>query len=129
MLSYPKKIVLLQIQALIAGSLVSLFLADFVFAKEFVLGALIAILPQTMFFLIFINLLDLNITVFSYSRIYFAELLKLLSSALGFIVVFKIVVPENPLIVFFGFFTVYLLQLSTVFFLGQSVFRPSRLEG
>tara|TARA_X000001036_G_scaffold429604_1_gene461032 strand:- start:258 stop:647 length:390 start_codon:yes stop_codon:yes gene_type:complete len=129
LLSYPKKIVLLQIQALIAGSLVSLFLADFVFAKEFVLGALIAILPQTMFFLIFINLLDLNITVFSYSRIYFAELLKLLSSALGFIVVFKIVVPENPLIVFFGFFTVYLLQLSTVFFLGQSVFRPSRLEG
>ena len=129
MLSYPKKIVLLQIQALIAGILVSLFLADFVFAKEFVLGALIAILPQTMFFLIFINLLDLNITVFSYSRIYFAELLKLLSSALGFIVVFKIVVPENPLIVFFGFFTVYLLQLSTVFFLGQSVFRPSRLEG
>ena len=129
MLSYPKKIVLLQIQALIAGSLVSLFLADFVFAKEFVLGALIAILPQTMFFLIFINLLDLNITVFSYSRIYFAELLKLLSSALGFIVVFKIVVPENPFIVFFGFFTVYLLQLSTVFFLGQSVFRPSRLEG
>ena len=129
MLSYPKKIVLLQIQALIAGSLVSLFLADFVFAKEFVLGALIAILPQTMFFLIFINLLDLNITVFSYSRIYFAELLKLLSSALGFIVVFKMVVPENPFIVFFGFFTVYLLQLSTVFFLGQSVFRPSRLEG
>ena len=129
MLSYPKKIVLLQIQALIAGSLVSLFLADFVFAKEFVLGALIAILPQTMFFLIFINLLDLNITVFSYSRIYFAELFKLLSSALGFIVVFKIVVPENPFIVFFGFFTVYLLQLSTVFFLGQSVFRPSRLEG
>ena len=129
MLSYPKKIVLLQIQALIAGILVSLFLADFVFAKEFVLGALIAILPQTMFFLIFINLLDLNITVFSYSRIYFAELFKLLSSALGFIVVFKIVVPENPLIVFFGFFTVYLLQLSTVFFLGQSVFRPSRLEG
>ena len=129
MLGYPKKIVLLQIQALIAGILVSLFLADFVFAKEFVLGALIAILPQTMFFLIFINLLDLNITVFSYSRIYFAELLKLLSSALGFIVVFKIVVPENPLIVFFGFFTVYLVQLSTVFFLGQSVFRPSRLEG
>ena len=129
MLSYPKKIVLLQIQALIFGSLVSLFLADFVFAKEFVLGALIAILPQTMFFLIFINLLDLNITVFSYSRIYFAELFKLLSSALGFIVVFKIVVPENPLIVFFGFFSVYLLQLSTVFFLGQSVFRPSRLEG
>ena len=129
MLSYPKKIVLLQIQALIAGILASLFLADFVFAKEFVLGALIAILPQTMFFLIFINLLDLNITVFSYSRIYFAELFKLLSSALGFIVVFKIVVPENPFIVFFGFFTVYLLQLSTVFFLGQSVFRPSRLEG
>ena len=129
MLSYPKKIVLLQIQALIAGSLVSLFLADFVFAKELVLGGLIAILPQTMFFLIFINLLDLNITVFSYSRIYFAELLKLLSSALGFIVVFKIVVPENPVIVFFGFFTAYLLQLSTVFFLGQSVFRPSRLEG
>ena len=129
MLSYPKKIVLLQIQALILGSLISLFLADFVFAKEFVLGGLIAILPQTMFFLIFINLLDLHITVFSYSRIYFAELVKLLLSALGFIVVFKIVVPENPLIVFFGFFTIYLLQLSTVFFLGQSVFRPSRLEG
>ena len=129
MLSYPKKIVLLQIQALILGSLISLFLADFVFAKEFVLGGLIAILPQTMFFLIFVNLLDLNITVFSYSRIYFAELVKLLLSALGFIVVFKIVVPENPLIVFFGFFTIYLLQLSTVFFLGQSVFGPSRLEG
>ena len=129
MLSYPKKIVLLQIQALLLGSVISFFLADFVFAREFVLGGLIAILPQTMFFLIFINLLDLHITVFSYSRIYFAELLKLLSSALGFIVVFKIVVPENPLIVFFGFFTVYLLQLSTVFFLGQSVFRPSRLEG
>ena len=129
MLSYPKKIVLLQIQALILGSLISFFLADFVFAREFVLGGLIAILPQTMFFLIFINLLDLNITVFSYSRIYFAELVKLLLSALGFIVVFKIVVPENPLIVFFGFFTIYLLQLSTVFFLGQSVFRPSRLEG
>ena len=129
MLSYPKKIVLLQIQVLIIGSLISVFLADFVFAKEFVLGGLIAILPQTMFFLIFINLLDLNITVFSYSRIYFAELVKLLLSALGFIVVFKIVVPENPLIVFFGFFTIYLLQLSTVFFLGQSVFRPSRLEG
>ena len=129
MLSYPKKIVLLQIQALIIGSLISLFLADFVFAKEFVLGGLIAILPQTMFFLIFINLLDLHITVFSYSRIYFAELVKLLLSALGFIVVFKIVVPENPLIVFFGFFTIYLLQLSTVFFLGQRVFRPSRLEG
>lgn len=129
MLSYPKKIVLLQIQALILGSVISFFLADFVFAREFVLGGLIAILPQTMFFLIFINLLDLNITVFSYSRIYFAELVKLLLSALGFIVVFKIVVPENPLIVFFGFFTIYLLQLSTVFFLGQSVFRPSRLEG
>ena len=129
MLSYPKKIVLLQIQVLIIGSLISVFLADFVFAKEFVLGGLIAILPQTMFFLIFINLLDLHITVFSYSRIYFAELVKLLLSALGFIVVFKIVVPENPLIVFFGFFTIYLLQLSTVFFLGQSVFRPSRLEG
>ena len=129
MLSYPKKIVLLQIQVLIIGSLISLFLADFIFAKEFVLGGLIAILPQTMFFLIFINLLDLHITVFSYSRIYFAELVKLLLSALGFIVVFKIVVPENPLIVFFGFFTIYLLQLSTVFFLGQSVFRPSRLEG
>ena len=129
MLSYPKNIVLLQFQGLILGCLISLFLADFVFAKEFVLGGLIAILSQTMFFLIFINLLDLNITVFSYSRIYFAELLKLLSSALGFIVVFKIVVPENPLIVFFGFLTVYLLQLSTVFFLGQSVFRPSRLEG
>ena len=129
MLSYPKKIVLLQIQALIIGSLISLFLADFVFAREFVLGGLIAILPQTMFFLIFTNLLDLHITVFSYSRIYFAELMKLLLSALGFIVVFKIVVPENPLIVFFGFFTIYLLQLSTVFFLGQSVFRPSRLEG
>ena len=129
MLSYPKKIVLLQIQALILGSVISFFLADFVFAREFVLGGLIAILPQTMFFLIFINLLDLNITVFSYSRIYFAELVKLLLSALGFIVVFKIVVPENPLIVFFGFFTIYLLQLSTVFFLGQRVFRPSRLEG
>ena len=129
MLSYPKKIVLLQIQALILGSLISLFLADFVFAKEFVLGGLIAILPQTMFFLIFINLLDLNIRVFSYSRIYFAELVKILLSALGFIVVFKTVVPENPIIVFFGFFTIYLLQLSTVFFLGQSVFRPSRLEG
>ena len=129
MLSYPKKIVLLQIQALILGSLISFFLADFVFAREFVLGGLIAILPQTMFFLIFINLLDLHITVFSYSRIYFAELVKLLLSALGFIVVFKIVVPENPVIVFFGFFTVYLLQLSGVFFLGQSVFRPSRLEG
>ena len=129
MLSYPKKIVLLQIQALILGSLISFFLADFVFAREFVLGGLIAILPQTMFFLIFINLLDLNITVFSYSRIYFAELAKLLLSALGFILVFKIVVPENPLIVFFGFFTIYLLQLSTVFFLGQRVFRPSRLEG
>ena len=129
MLSYPKKIVLLQIQALILGSVISFFLADFVFAREFVLGGLIAILPQTMFFLIFINLLDLHITVFSYSRIYFAELVKLLLSALGFIVVFKIVVPENPLIVFFGFFTIYLLQLSTVFFLGQSVFRPSRLEG
>ena len=129
MLSYPKKIVLLQIQALILGSVISFFLADFVFAREFVLGGLIAILPQTMFFLIFINLLDLNITVFSYSRIYFAELVKLLLSALGFIVVFKIVVPDNPLIVFFGFFTIYLLQLSTVFFLGQSVFRPSRLEG
>ena len=129
MLSYPKKIVLLQIQALILGSLISFFLADFVFAREFVLGGLIAILPQTMFFLIFINLLDLNITVFSYSRIYFAELVKLLLSALGFILVFKIVVPENPLIVFFGFFTIYLLQLSTVFFLGQRVFRPSRLEG
>ena len=128
MLSYPKKIVLLQIQALILGSMISLFLADFVFAKEFVLGGLIAILPQTMFFLIFINFLDFHIKVFSYSRIYFAELVKLLFSALGFIVVFKIVVPENPLIVFFGFFTVYLLQLSTVFFLGQSVFRPSRLE-
>ena len=129
MLSYPKKIVLLQIQVLILGSLISFFLADFVFAREFVLGGLIAILPQTMFFLIFINLLDLHITVFSYSRIYFAELVKLLLSALGFIVVFKIVVPENPLIVFFGFFTIYLLQLSTVFFLGQRVFRPSRLEG
>ncbi len=129
MLSYPKKIVLLQIQALILGSVISFFLADFVFAREFVLGGLIAILPQTMFFLIFINLLDLHITVFSYSRIYFAELVKLLLSALGFIVVFKIVVPENPLIVFFGFFTIYLLQLSTVFFLGQRVFRPSRLEG
>ena len=129
MLSYPKKIVLLQIQALILGSVISFFLADFVFAREFVLGGLIAILPQTMFFLIFINLLDLHITVFSYSRIYFAELMKLLLSALGFIVVFKIVVPENPLIVFFGFFTIYLLQLSTVFFLGQRVFRPSRLEG
>jgi len=129
LLSYPKKIVLLQIQALILGSVISFFLADFVFAREFVLGGLIAILPQTMFFLIFINLLDLNITVFSYSRIYFAELVKLLLSALGFIVVFKIVVPDNPLIVFFGFFTIYLLQLSTVFFLGQSVFRPSRLEG
>ena len=129
MLSYPKKIVLLQIQVLILGSVISFFLADFVFAREFVLGGLIAILPQTMFFLIFINLLDLHITVFSYSRIYFAELVKLLLSALGFIVVFKIVVPENPLIVFFGFFTIYLLQLSTVFFLGQSVFRPSRLEG
>jgi len=129
LLSYPKKIVLLQIQALILGSVISFFLADFVFAREFVLGGLIAILPQTMFFLIFINLLDLHITVFSYSRIYFAELVKLLLSALGFIVVFKIVVPENPLIVFFGFFTIYLLQLSTVFFLGQRVFRPSRLEG
>ena len=129
MLSYPKKIVLLQIQALILGSVISFFLADFVFAREFVLGGLIAILPQTMFFLIFINLLDLHITVFSYSRIYFAELVKLFLSALGFIVVFKIVVPENPLIVFFGFFTIYLLQLSTVFFLGQRVFRPSRLEG
>ena len=129
MLSYPKKIVLLQIQALILGSLISLFLADFVFAKEFVLGGLIAILPQTMFFLIFINFLDLHIKVFSYSRIYFAELVKLLFSALGFIVVFKIVVPENPLIVFFGFFTVYILQLSTVFILGQNVFRPTRLEG
>ena len=129
MLSYPKKIVLLQIQALILGSVISFFLADFVFAREFVLGGLIAILPQTMFFLIFINLLDLHITVFSYSRIYFAELVKLLLSALGFIVVFKIVVPESPLIVFFGFFTIYLLQLSTVFFLGQRVFRPSRLEG
>ena len=128
MLSYPKKIVLLQIQALILGSLISLFLADFVFAKEFVLGGLIAILPQIMFFLIFINLLDLNIRVFSYSRIYFAELVKLLLSALGFIVVFKTVVPENPIIVFFGFFTIYLLQLSTVFLLGQSVFRPTRLE-
>jgi len=129
LLSYPKKIVLLQIQALILGSVISFFLADFVFAREFVLGGLIAILPQTMFFLIFINLLDLHITVFSYSRIYFAELVKLLLSALGFIVVFKIVVAENPLIVFFGFFTIYLLQLSTVFFLGQRVFRPSRLEG
>ena len=129
MLSYPKKIVLLQIQALLLGSVISFFLADFVFAREFVLGGLIAILPQTMFFLIFINLLDLHITVFSYSRIYFAELLKLLLSALGFIVVFKIVVPENPLMVFFGFFTIYLLQLSSVFFLGQRVFRPSRLEG
>ena len=129
MLSYPKKIVLLQIQALILGSLISFFLADFVFAREFVLGGLIAILPQTMFFLIFINFLDLHIKVFSYSRIYFAELVKLLFSALGFIVVFKIVVPENPLIVFFGFFTVYILQLSTVFILGQNVFRPTRLEG
>jgi len=129
LLSYPKKIVLLQIQALILGSVISFFLADFVFAREFVLGGLIAILPQTMFFLIFINLLDLHITVFSYSRIYFAELVKLFLSALGFIVVFKIVVPENPLIVFFGFFTIYLLQLGTVFFLGQRVFRPSRLEG
>ena len=129
MLSYPKKIVSLQIQALILGCLISLFLADFVVAKEFVFGGLIAILPQTMFFLIFINLLDFHIKVVSYSRIYFAELVKLLFSALGFIVVFKIVVPEKPLIVFFGFFTVYLLQLSTVFILGQNVFRPTRLEG
>ncbi len=129
MLSYPKKIVLLQFQVLIFGCLICLFLSEFVLAKEFVFGGLIAILPQIMFFLIFINFLDFHIKVFSYSRIYFAELVKLLFSALGFIVVFKIVVPEKPLIVFFGFFTVYLLQLSTVFFLGQSVFRPSRLEG
>ena len=129
MLSYQKKIVLLQFQVLILGCLICFFLADFVLAKEFVFGGLIAILPQTMFFLIFINFLDFHIKVFSYSRIYFAELVKLLFSALGFIVVFKIVVPEKPLIVFFGFFTVYLLQLSTVFILGQNVFMPTRLEG
>ena len=111
------------------GCLICLLLADLVLVKEFVFGGLIAILPQTMFFLIFINFLDFHIKVFSYSRIYFAELVKLLFSALGFIVVFKIVVPENPLIVFFGFFTVYILQLSTVFILGQNVFRPTRLEG
>ena len=129
MLGYPKKIVLLQIQLLALGSLISLILADFVFAKEFVFGGLIAIVPQTMFFLVFINLLDLDIRVLSCSRIYFAELVKLSLSALGFIAVFNIIVPENPAIVFLGFFTAYVFQVISVIFVGQSVFRSARLEG
>lgn len=129
MFGYPKKIILLQSQLLIFGGVTLLLGADFALAREFIFGGLVAIVPQAMFFLVFVNSPDAQSTVPSYSRIFFAESMKLMFSGLGFIAVFRVAGPANAVLVFSGFLTVYIVQAGSIFFLGQSVFRSGRLEG
>ncbi len=129
MLGYPRKIILQQGQLLIISGLILIAAIGVAFAKEFVFGGLVAIVPQAMFCLVIMKFSFAEDTVLSFSRIYFAEVVKLILSALGFIAIFKMLGPEHPVAVFAGFLTVYTIQISGVFFLGQSVFRSGGLEG
>ena len=95
---------------------------------DFVFGGLVAIVAQAMFLFVFLNFPDVHSSMRYYSRIFFAEVVKLVFSALGFIAIFKIAAPENPVLVFSGFVTFYAAQLGGVFFLGQSGFISGEQE-
>ena len=129
MLGYPRKIMLQQGLLLIISGLIFIFSVDAALSKEFALGGLVAVVPQVLFCLVHMRFPFAEDTALSFSRIYLAEVVKLMFSAVGFMAIFKVVGPEYPVAVFTGFLTVYTIQISGVFFLGQSVFSAGGLEG